>query len=102
MSKGSIAKENLIKKLIDVAGDDYVGEASNKYYFWSNEDGEKIQVCVSLTCPKTPLETSPALSGGGYDFSSPDTGAKVWPQKPVEYTDEEKANIDKLIRELKL
>lgn len=58
MAKGSQAKENLIARIVENLPDGtYIGCYDKKHYFWSQEDGEKIQVCMSLTCPKTPIET---------------------------------------------
>lgn len=52
MAVGTEAKENLMKKIIAALGDDYLGEQSNKFYFWSEEKGQKKQVAISMTCPK--------------------------------------------------
>ena len=52
MAKGSIAKENVIKKIAQAFGDDYVGEYDKKYYVWSDDGGSRVQICISLTCPK--------------------------------------------------
>lgn len=42
MAKGSIAKAEVVQKIIATFGDDYVGEASNKYYVWADDGGEKV------------------------------------------------------------
>ena len=56
MAKGALAKEALIKRFATAVGNDYCGELDKKYYFWSVENGERVQIAVSMTCPKTPIE----------------------------------------------
>ena len=53
MAKGQIAKEqvsNIIKKAF---GKDYILTYNNKIYIWADDGGERIQIAISLTCPKT-------------------------------------------------
>lgn len=104
MAKGSEAKSKLIGKVIDAVGKDaYVGELGGKYYFWSEEDGNKMQVCISMTCPKVPLETDVAVRDNGYDFSDGAEPSLVAPaSKPAELTQDERDNINRLIKELGL
>lgn len=54
-AKGTLAKQVLINKIIGALSEEYVGTADNKYYFNMMENGSKVQVAVSLTCPKTML-----------------------------------------------
>lgn len=66
------AKENFIQDIVKLLPEDaYVGEFNGKHYFWSHEDGKRVQVALSLTCPKNPVEAviNPiGLIGGGIDF----------------------------------
>lgn len=50
--KGQIAKEYVKDQLIQIFGQDYIGEFDKKHYIWVNDGGEKIQIAVALTCPK--------------------------------------------------
>ena len=98
MAKGAVAKENLIKRFATAVGNDYVGvdETGKKFYFWSTEDGERVQVCITLTVPKTPLEgTANAL-----DFSS-DT-VDTAPVRKVQVSEDEQKTLNRLIEELGL
>ena len=52
MAKGNQAKENFINKIISENKDIYIGCYEKKHYFWSTENGEKIQVAITMTCPK--------------------------------------------------
>ena len=53
--KGTLAKQVLINKIIGALSEEYVGTADNKYYFNMMENGTKVQVAISLTCPKVML-----------------------------------------------
>ena len=62
------------------------------------EDGEMVQVCISMTCPKVPFSPD-AVPGDG--FPSGNYGEPTQ-YKPTEMTDGEMENVRKLIRELGL
>ncbi len=96
MAKGSIAKENLLKRFATAVGEDYICEKDKKFYFWSTENGERVQVAISMTVPKTPVECN--APGGDLNF---DTEAPA-SAKPVEMGADEKATLDRLMEELGL
>lgn len=96
MAKGSIAKENLIKRFATAVGEDFICEKDKKFYFWSTENGERVQVAVSMTVPKTPVECN--APGGDLNF---DTETPT-PAKPVEMGEDEKATLSRLMEELGL
>lgn len=95
MAKGTLAKQNLIKRFATVLGKDYLGTDGTKHYFMSEENGEKIQVAISMTCPKTPF----GGSNGEINFESDDVFIPVKSQG-VEPSQEEKEIIKRLIQEL--
>lgn len=102
--RGSIAKEQVEKKIIEAFGDDYVGTIDKKIYVWSEENGERIQIAIAMTCPKTPVGAVPtnkpiSTDGVGYDFENMPT---ITPKETIEYTQEEKDTINRLIAELGL
>lgn len=84
MARGQAAKEYVINKLREAFGEDFIQIYDKKVYVWGREDGSKMQVCISMTCPKTPIGEDP---GGVLDFS--DTSGDI----PV--VTEKKAEIDK-------
>ena len=98
-AKGSIAKDNLIKRFATAVGDDYIGTSDDgkKFYFWSAENGEKVQVAVSMTVPKTPV----AFEAKGGDINFGDEPVEV-PKQKVEMKEDEKAVLDRLMKELDL
>lgn len=55
-AKGNEAKQNLLKRMEELFGKDYVGydAAAKKFYIWSREDGVRTQVALAMTVPKTP------------------------------------------------
>ena len=102
--RGNEAKEYVIKKIQDAFGEDFVGAFDKKVYLWSKEDGQKTQVCLSLTCPKTLVggETIPFPAlGGGLDFEAMDN-MPTSHTAPAEISAAEQANIEELMKKLGL
>lgn len=98
--KGQIAKDNVINKIAAAFGKDYVGLVDKKVYVWSEEDGEKIQVCLSLTCPKNPIGIGGEENGMNFGDSIISTIPDTF--NPAEISDKEIENVKNLIRELGL
>lgn len=91
MAKGSEAKEYVIRKIKETFGEDFVGEQDKKIYVWGQESGEKIQIAISLTCPKNPI--------GSLNFKEKEKNFEE-ENKVVEITEEEKIKIDELMKRL--
>lgn len=106
MARGSIAKEAVVNKIAAAFGENYIGEYDKKYYVWANENGERIQIAISLTCPKAPIEIATNLveADGDWDFSDePKTSTiAVSNAAPAEITEQEKQNIADLMARLGL
>lgn len=103
MAKGSIAKENIAAKLKETFGEDFIGEIDKKVYLWADDGGERVQIAISMTCPKTMVNTVNTKTlnyNNGIDFSGDDT-VVVAPEK-VEISDEEKENVRNLMQRLGL
>ena len=99
MAKGALAKEALIKRFATAVGADYCGELDKKYYFWSTENGERVQIAVSMTCPKTPIE----FQGNGGDLNFDDDSTPTAPAtSPVAMSEDEAATLERLMNELGL
>lgn len=109
-AKGTIAKNEVIKKIAQAFGTDFIGEYDKKIYVWGQENGEKVQVALSLTCPKVQVNVvNPAVdlnfgnSSAEIDFEN--MGAPVVAQStfaPAEVTEEELQNINELMARLGL
>jgi hypothetical protein len=108
MARGSVAKENVAKILSEAFGQNWIGEYDKKYYVWANDGGERVQIAISLTCPKTFIEVDTAASvsaSGDWDFSDtpkPSGPIAVANAAPAEITEEEKENIAALMARLGL
>lgn len=97
MAKGAIAKEAVIKKIAAAFGEDYLGEQDKKIYVQTYEGGEKVQVAISLTCPKNPI--------GGMNFEMIKVSAPAVEQRNMESTEitaAEQNKIDELMKMLNL
>lgn len=99
MAKGAQAKEALIKRFATAVGADYCGELDKKYYFWSVENGERVQIAVSMTCPKTPIEFQG--NGGDLNFDN-DTSVSTPATSPMTMSEDEAATLERLMKELDL
>ena len=103
MPKGSVAKSKIAEKIKNLYGTDYVGESGGKHYVWENDGGEKIQIAISLTCPKNPIgaiDMSNAF-GDGLDFETEPVLAQT-KFEPAEITEQEKDNLKALMDRLGL
>lgn len=100
MAKGAVAKENAAKKMAEVFGSNWIGEYDKKYYIWSEENGEKVQIAISMTCPKTPIgEAGAAADSNVLNFE--DSVASGGDTK-VDITPDEKKNVADLMARLGL
>ena len=96
MARGALAKDVVAKKIAAAFGADFVGEYDKKLYVWAEENGEKVQIAISMTCPKVPVGASDFSAEPGNSLNFEDMSAAVVAPKsfePAEVTDEEKKNI---------
>ena len=105
MAKGAIGKQLVTNKIAEAFGADYIGEVDKKLYVWTVENGERIQIALALTCPKTPIETGAAPtpvseSDGGFNWDEP--VKPIAAAGPVVITADEQDNIQKLMDQLNL
>lgn len=107
MAKGAEAKIDVAKRIAAAFGSDWVGEVDKKYYVWGRENGEKVQICISMTCPKTPVGAVSAFETGDVDEDSGDLNFETMPPAPVVYekaeiTPEEQKTVEDLMKRLGL
>ena len=112
MARGNQAKTEVIEKIIETFGQDKTILYDKKLYITTKEDGAPIQVCLTLTCPKTlvspsgaaaPAEPPKSAFGGGFDFESMGaTTAEPEPFKPAQITPAERDTVNDLMRRLGL
>ena len=112
MARGSQAKDEVIEKIIECFGQDKAFVYDKKLYITTKEDGVPIQVCLTLTCPKTmvspsgeatAVEPPKSAFSGGIDFESMglETPAPE-PFKPAQITPAERDTVNDLMRRLGL
>lgn len=107
MAKGTVAKQRVEDKIKQAFGADFVGVVDKKIYVWADDDGEKVQVAISLTCPKNLIgiinttKINYGSSSAGIDFESENTTIAV--SGPTnEVSEEEKQNLATLLEKLGL
>jgi len=104
MARGSVAKEKVTEKIKAAFGSDYIGEVDKKVYVWADDGGERVQIALSMTCPKVMINTvntSELSYNTGRDFSNDDVIA-ISPEKVIEISDEERENVRKLMQRMGL
>ena len=107
MARGANAKIEVINTIAKAFGDKFIGEYDKKIYVYANDGGEQVQIAISLTCPKNPIEVAANvdIDGGDWDFSDnapTNTKVAVANAGPAEITEEEKTNIASLMEKLGL
>ena len=104
MAKGAIGKQNVVQKIAEAFGKDFIGEHDKKIYVWTQENGERIQIAISLTCPKIMIDAMdaemPEAPAGDFDWSMDTPAAPK--AAPVEISQEEKDTVANLMAKLGL
>lgn len=101
MARGSVAKEVVIEKIKTAFGADFAGiDDKKKLYVWANDGGERVQIALALTCPKTNVDFGIGNSDGDLNFEDnmPQPQGEFIPQMG----EDEKATLDRLMQELGL
>ena len=102
MARGSIAKDVIVKQLKEAFGVNFLGEVDKKIYIQAPENGEMVQIAISMTCPKTPIAVSnaPVVKNGMMNFEA--EPELVAPTPIAEVTEDERATIQDMMRRLGL
>ena len=100
-ARGTEAKEYVVKKLKEAFGDDYIGEVDKKYYVWSYEAGQKTQIAIAMTCPKTPVGDIPEVKEN-FDWSQTNSNTTASSYQPAQITEDEKKAVADLMARLGL
>lgn len=109
-TKGSLAKEEVTKKIAEAFGQNFLGEYEKKLYILANENGEQIQIAISLTCPKNPIPFGQGQGQGqeeekkllDIDVGGAFGSIATPPKRVTEITEEEKRNLEALMKRLNL
>lgn len=96
--RGTEAKNYVTKKIQEAFGPAFLGIVDKKLYISVKENGENLQVAISLTCPKENLEFSTNVA--------PTTGEATAPQidapASAQFTAKEIETIEKLMKRVGL
>lgn len=99
MARGDTAKNRVIDKIAEAFGDDFIGYIDKKVYVWENDGGERVQIAISMTCPKTfidaPVKTTSTARAGFFEDEPVQ-------KAPATISDAEKKNVEDLMKELGL
>ena len=95
-ARGTVAKQEVTEKLKEVFGDNFIGEYEKKIYVWANDGGDRVRIAITLTCPKVQIETGEVIADS--DSAFPTTVSA----QSIEFTDQEKKNLEDLMARLNL
>ena len=106
-AKGSLAKEEVTKKIAEAFGQNFLGEYEKKLYILANENGEQIQIAISLTCPKNPIPFGEGQGEEKKNLLDIDAGGAFGsiatpPKRITEISEEEIRNLEALRKRLNL
>ena len=103
MARGAQAKSKVEQIISSAFKDNFLGIYDKKLYVQAEENGEMVQIAISLTCPKTPVIVSekPLIFDNKLNFED---GATVipHPQVQTEISDEERQTVKELMERLGL
>lgn len=103
MARGTQAKSKVEQIISTAFKDNFLGVYDKKLYVQAEENGEMVQIAISLTCPKTPVVVSdkPLNFDDKLNFED---GATVIPHPQIqsEISDEERQTVKELMERLGL
>ena len=107
MAKGSNAKVIVENKIKEAFGNDFIGVADKKIYVWADDGGERVQIAISMTCPKTGIAGGDPIAAtdndpGDWNFEDSPNWATATPFELAEVSAEEQAKINDLMTRLGL
>lgn len=105
--KGDLAKQLITDKIVEVFGAENIVLQDKKVYIWIQDGpgGERVQIALSLTLPKTPVSAGASVSSDQAAWDSAPQGnpaAIPATPAPVQLSAEDKAKVDELMAKLGL
>lgn len=99
--RGTVAKAYVAEKIREAFGADYVGEYDKKIIVWADDGGERVQIAMSLTCPKNVVLNENQMNyNTGIDFTN--DNVIVSTPESTEITDQERENVRELMKRMGL
>lgn len=100
MARGAVSKEKIIKTILDTFAGSFLYDKEIRIPM--NEDGELIQIKVTLTAAKTNVESGDDIKIPGTDDNEINFGTEAPIKEKIEVTEEEKQNVATLLKNLGL
>ena len=101
--RGEVARERAKDIICNAFGEDFVTVQDKKIYVMAkDEGGEKVQFAITLTMPKTPIDTGNTYvnKNDWTGTEGPTTAERSAPNTVSEISDEDRAKIDELMKTL--
>ena len=103
MARGAQAKNKVEQIISSAFKDNFLGIYDKKLYVQAEENGEMVQIAISLTCPKTPIAVSDKPLNFDDNLNFEDGAAIIpHPQTQTEISDEERQTVKELMERLGL
>lgn len=102
-AKGTVAKQNVVEMIKKAFGENYIGEFDKKIYVVADDGGEKVQIALAMTCPKTPVNvvnTKTLNYNTGLDFS--DSDYVEVPKEKSDISEDERKTVIELMKRMGL
>lgn len=100
MARGAVSKEKIIKKILDTFEGSFLYDKEIRIPV--TEDGELIQIKVTLTAAKTNVESGDDVKMPGIESNEINFGTQTTTKEKIEVTEEEKQNVATLLKNLGL
>lgn len=104
MAKGAAAKADIINKILEVFPGSFTYNDGKEIRINATEEGELVQIKLTLTCAKTPVNVDAETEVPGSTEASVPADCPFETNSPqtFEPTSEEKENLQKLMSKLGL
>lgn len=105
MAKGNVAKTNVFQTLLETFPNSFMYNDNKELRINLTEEGVPVQIKVTLTAAKTPVEPSEGDIFESNTIKAASVKEMDWsdtPKQIVEPTEEEKQRVDQLIKSLGL
>lgn len=102
MARGNLAKEQVNKIIEKAFGPDYITIDGSKIYVWAQDGNERVQIALTMTCPKTPIETGNSNHSNEPENVFDNYGAAKAPAPANDMTQQEQETIRALMERLGL
>ena len=101
MARGAVAKEQIFKKILETFDGSFMYNSGKELRIPWDENGTLVQIKVALTCAKDNVSVGEEVSAAVAKEEASVSNFPA-PKKQVEVTEEEKQNVEDLLKALGL